>query len=121
VTQSGGQQPSKPAPKPYPPPPRSTKAAHIIRSDEEAIEIATQLASMFAKNAAERDRERRLPLDEIDAFSQSGLWAMTIPKSYGGAEVSCVTLARVIKIIALPIRQSPKFRRIISASSTSSE
>jgi hypothetical protein len=84
----------------YPPSPQPTQPAHIIGSDEEAIEIATRLASGFAEKAAERDRERRLPLEEIDTFSQSGLWAMTIPKSYGGAEVSCVTLARVIKIIA---------------------
>jgi SfnB family sulfur acquisition oxidoreductase len=100
LTQSDNSQALERAPTPYPPRPRPTRTAHVIRSDAEAIEIATQLASIFANSAAERDRERRLPLNEIDAFSQSGLWAMTIPRSYGGAEVSCVTLARVIKIIA---------------------
>ena len=100
MTQSDGAQAMEEQRTAYPPSPQPTQPAHIIRSDEEAIEIATRLASGFAEKAAERDRERRLPLEEIDAFSQSGLWAMTIPKSYGGAEVSCVTLARVIKIIA---------------------
>ena len=33
-------------------------------------------------------------------FSQSGLWAITVPKAYGGAGVSFVTLTEVIKIIA---------------------
>ncbi|HEY1747200.1 MAG TPA: SfnB family sulfur acquisition oxidoreductase [Xanthobacteraceae bacterium] len=79
---------------------RPSAPAHIVRTDAEAIEIAERLAIDLAKGAAERDRERRLPFEEIDTFSQSGLWAITIPKAYGGAEVSCVTLAEVIKIIA---------------------
>jgi SfnB family sulfur acquisition oxidoreductase len=87
-------------PAPCPPRPRPTRPAHVIRTDAEAIEIAKRLASAFAEGAVERDRERRLPLEEIDAFSQSGLWAMTIPKSHGGPEVSCVTLAEVIKIVS---------------------
>lgn len=76
------------------------KDAHIIRSDEEAIEVAKQLAQVFAQEASERDRERRLPLDEIQQFSQSGLWAITVPKQFGGVEVKYRTLAEVIKIIA---------------------
>jgi SfnB family sulfur acquisition oxidoreductase len=91
---------SKGEPTPYPARPRPTTPAHAIRSDAEAIEIAQRLAIRFAADAAERDRERQLPLEEIDEFSQSGLWGMTIPKAYGGPEVSCVTLAEVIKIVA---------------------
>ncbi|AGB73364.1 MULTISPECIES: SfnB family sulfur acquisition oxidoreductase [Rhizobium] len=74
--------------------------AHVIRDDAEAIQIATDLALEFAVGAAQRDRERRLPLAEIDRFSQSGLWAITIPKEYGGAGVSAVTLAEVTAIIS---------------------
>jgi alkylation response protein AidB-like acyl-CoA dehydrogenase len=47
-----------------------------------------------------RDREGLLPLAELDAFSQSGLWGINVPKGYGGAGVSYVTLAEVIKIIS---------------------
>ena len=47
-----------------------------------------------------RDRDRRLPWVELDAFSQSGLWAMNVPKAYGGAAVSYATVARVFAIIA---------------------
>lgn len=75
-------------------------AAHRIRSDEEAIAVAKQLAETFAKEASARDRERRLPVAELDAYSQSGLWAITIPKAYGGAGVSYRTLGEVIKIIS---------------------
>ncbi|WP_341526010.1 SfnB family sulfur acquisition oxidoreductase [Nostoc sp. UHCC 0302] len=74
--------------------------AHIIQSDEEAIAIAKQLAAEFVVGAAQRDRERRLPADEIKKFSASGLWGITVPKEYGGAFVSNVTLAKVIKIIS---------------------
>ena len=81
-------------------PPRSTTSAHIIQDDQEAIDIAHRLAKSFAQEAALRDRERRLPLAELDAFSQSGLWGMTVPKAYGGAEVSYVTVGEVIKIIS---------------------
>ncbi|MFQ6333691.1 SfnB family sulfur acquisition oxidoreductase [Methylophilus sp. 3sh_L] len=75
-------------------------AAHRIRNDEEAITVAKQLAATFAKEASVRDRERRLPVAELEAFSQSGLWAITIPKAYGGAGVSYRTLGEVIKIIS---------------------
>jgi SfnB family sulfur acquisition oxidoreductase len=74
--------------------------AHIIRSDAEAIEIATQLAEQFQHNAIKRDADRRLPFDEIETYSQSGLWAITVPKEYGGAEVSSYTVARVIALIS---------------------
>ncbi len=74
--------------------------AHIIRSDAEAIAVATELAKRFAVDASVRDRERRLPVAELDEFSASGLWGITVPKAYGGAEVSYVTVAEVIKLIS---------------------
>jgi SfnB family sulfur acquisition oxidoreductase len=80
--------------------PRPTEPAHIIRSDAEAIEVAEKLAVEFAKGAAERDRDRIWPVKELDAFSQSGLWSINVPKAYGGPEVSYATLAKVVEIIS---------------------
>ncbi|AUX78546.1 SfnB family sulfur acquisition oxidoreductase [Sinorhizobium fredii] len=80
-------------------PPRRTKA-HRIKDDSEALAVARELAHEFAPGAAARDRERRLPIAEIERFSQSGLWAITVPKAYGGAGVSAVTLAEVTAIIS---------------------
>lgn len=74
--------------------------AHVIRSDAEAIAIARELAQEFAKEASLRDQERRLPLQEIQKYSQSGLWAINIPKAFGGAQVKYRTLAEVVKIIS---------------------
>jgi SfnB family sulfur acquisition oxidoreductase len=74
--------------------------AHIIRDDKEAISIAHELAAEFAQGDSERDQNRRLPAEEVEKFSQSGLWGITVPKEYGGAFVSSVTLAEVVKIIS---------------------
>jgi SfnB family sulfur acquisition oxidoreductase len=76
------------------------EAVRVITNDAEALAVARELANRLAQEAAQRDRERRLPHEEIEWFSQSGLWAITVPKTYGGAGVSFVTLTEVIKIIA---------------------
>ncbi len=74
--------------------------AHRIGSDAEALAVARDLAAEFEAGAAERDRDRRLPAAELDRFSGSGLWGITVPKAYGGAEVSFATLAAVIATIS---------------------
>ena len=76
-----------------------TRNAHVIASDAEAIAVAERLAQDFAPGASRRDHDRALPWDELDAFSASGLWGITVPREHGGAGVSAVTLARVIAII----------------------
>jgi SfnB family sulfur acquisition oxidoreductase len=53
----------------------------------------------FAAGAAERDRQRLLPWAELDVWSESGLGAITVPREYGGADVSFATLAEVFVIL----------------------
>ncbi len=79
---------------------RPQQPAHRLSDDAEAIAIATRLAAQFATDGAARDRDRRLPWAELDVFSQSGLWAMNVPKADGGAGVSYATVARVFAIVA---------------------
>jgi SfnB family sulfur acquisition oxidoreductase len=81
--------------------PASDSPARIIRNDAEAIATAHEVAEFLARDAAVRDSERRLPREEIDVFSQSGLWGITVPANYGGAAVSFVTLTEVIRIISV--------------------
>lgn len=81
-------------------PARSPSPAHVIRDDAEALAIAHRLATVFRLGASERDRNHTRPLAELDAFSQSGLWSINVPKAYGGPEVSYRTLAQVIAIIS---------------------
>ncbi|MCD1262304.1 SfnB family sulfur acquisition oxidoreductase [Shinella sumterensis] len=75
-------------------------APNIIRDDAHALEVAHILAADFAREAAVRDAERRLPWDELERYTASGLWGATVPKAYGGAGISTVTLAKAIAIIA---------------------
>jgi SfnB family sulfur acquisition oxidoreductase len=82
------------------PRPRPLTPAHVIRTADEAIRIAKELASTFAEQASVRDREQRLPLDELDAFSQSGLWGITVPREYGGAGLGYRTITEVIRIVS---------------------
>ena len=72
----------------------------IITSDTQALQIAEDIAQQLHRDSALRDRERRLPHAELELFSRSGLWAISVPKAFGGAGVSYVTLAKVIARIA---------------------
>ena len=75
------------------------RPAHIIKSDAEAIEVAERLAARFKEHAQRRDVERELPWQELDEFADSGLLALRVPKDWGGAGVSYVTLTRVVALI----------------------
>jgi SfnB family sulfur acquisition oxidoreductase len=72
----------------------------VVTDDAQALRIAHDLASRFKQDSSQRDRERRLPHQELEAFSRSGLWGISVPKAFGGAGVSYVTLAEVIRIIS---------------------
>lgn len=74
--------------------------AALIENDQQALHIAQELAAHFKRESAARDQERRLPHAELDLFSASGLWGISVPKAFGGAGVSNVTLAKVIRLIA---------------------
>jgi SfnB family sulfur acquisition oxidoreductase len=74
--------------------------AHVIRSDEEALETAAELAAEFAEGAAERDAQRILPYGELERLSASGLLAITVPAQYGGADVRADTLAEVFRLLS---------------------
>jgi hypothetical protein len=65
--------------KPVPPIARPQRPAHVIRSDTEAIKVAESLAAEFVQRSSLRDRERQWPVQELDAFSQSGLWSLNVP------------------------------------------
>ena len=80
--------------------PARATPAYRIKSDAEALKIARELAASFAAGAAERDQNRRLPFAEIEQFSQSGLWGISVPRQFGGADVSAGTVAEIIATIS---------------------
>jgi SfnB family sulfur acquisition oxidoreductase len=74
--------------------------AQILRNDAQAIKAAQELAQIARLQAAKRDRQRKLPWSEIEQFTRSGLGSISIPRVYGGPQVSFVTLAEVFAIIS---------------------
>ena len=83
-----------------PGPARAAEPAHVIRDAAEALRVAHALADTFRAGASERDRSGRRPLAELDAFSQSGLWSINVPRAHGGPGLSYRTLAQVIAIVS---------------------
>lgn len=81
-------------------PPSRRPTAQVIAGDAEALAVAEELAAGFAEGAARRDRERILPGVELDRLSDAGLFAITVPKRYGGAGVSSRTVARVMALLS---------------------
>lgn len=75
-------------------------AAHILRTDNEALQAARDLADAAREHAAKRDQQRKLPWSLIEQFTRSGLGSISIPREFGGPQVSFVTLAEVFAIIS---------------------
>lgn len=74
--------------------------AHVIAGDKEALEIARKLASRLAQGASKRDRARTVPHEPLDWLSAAGLFGITVPREYGGADVSFETLTKVFQILS---------------------
>ena len=74
--------------------------AHRIKTEQEALEAARRVAQQIRPASGARDKDRRLPFEEIEWFSQSGLWGITVPKQYGGAGVSTPVFTEVVAIIS---------------------
>lgn len=72
----------------------------ILHNDAEAIAAAHELAGAVRLSAATRDRNRHLPWSEIEQFTRSGLSGISVPRAYGGAQVSFVTVAEVFRILS---------------------
>ncbi|MDH4568042.1 SfnB family sulfur acquisition oxidoreductase [Pseudomonas sp. BN414] len=73
--------------------------AALIENDAQALQAAHEVAKLAREQAAQRDRDRLLPWRELELFTRLGLGGIRIPRAYGGAEVSYVTLAEVFRII----------------------
>jgi len=74
--------------------------AHVIADEAEALAVAAALAAEFRAGASARDAERRLPYEELDRLSGSGLLAVTVPAAHGGADVGAPTLAEIFRLLA---------------------
>lgn len=71
-----------------------------VLSAARALSVADELAASFAAGAAARDRDRRLPFDEVAELSASGLLAVTVPAAYGGADLAPSVVTEIIRVLA---------------------
>ncbi|TBL41345.1 SfnB family sulfur acquisition oxidoreductase [Hafnia alvei] len=76
-----------------------TPAARLETTDQ-ILALTQRLAEAFSVESALRDRERRLPDSELHTLFISGLGGITVPAQFGGADVSCATLAQVVSRLA---------------------
>lgn len=74
--------------------------AKVLRNDAEALQAARELAEVAREQASRRDQQRKLPWAEIELFTRSGLGSITVPKAYGGPDVSFATVAEVFRLIS---------------------
>jgi SfnB family sulfur acquisition oxidoreductase len=75
--------------------------ADVITSEREALEIARECSVKFALDASARDAERRLPTNEVEHLSATGLLGITVPRAYGGADVSIAVLTEIFRLLAV--------------------
>jgi SfnB family sulfur acquisition oxidoreductase len=71
-----------------------------LLSRAEAVATAAALGSEIARDAAARDRDRILPVEQVDALAASGLLAITVPAAHGGADLPASTVAEVFRLLA---------------------
>jgi alkylation response protein AidB-like acyl-CoA dehydrogenase len=80
-----------------------------VLDDVSARAVAAELGAIFALGAAERDRNRVVPHQQVQELVRTGLLAVTVPAEYGGADVSPTTVAEILRVIA---RADPNIAQI---------
>ncbi len=80
--------------------PTERPPAARIGSDTEAIAVAATFADRFRVGAIARDQNRTLPHAEIAALKQAGLFAVTVPRRWGGLAASAATMAEIFRLLS---------------------
>jgi SfnB family sulfur acquisition oxidoreductase len=87
-------------PRPAPPLALPTTRPPLLATSDQAIAAADDFARSIKGGAAARDRGRVLPIAEIERFSATGLWGITVPRAFGGPGLPVTTLSDVIRIVS---------------------
>lgn len=70
------------------------------RDETKPVAIARELGARLREGAAERDRERRFPAEEMGWLKNSGLCGLWVPQDHGGLGGDARDLVRVISALA---------------------
>lgn len=79
---------------------RLPEDVEVLASDAEAIAAAREYAERIRPGAIDRDRERRLPHDELRDLAATGLLGARVPWAFGGAQVTNGTVLEVTRLLA---------------------
>jgi len=71
----------------------------MIEPREDLVSAAKQAAVGIKERAPETDRQRRLPVENIQDLHEAGLLTLAIPKEFGGTEADLVTQNAVYELI----------------------
>ncbi|NQW22547.1 MAG: acyl-CoA dehydrogenase family protein [SAR202 cluster bacterium] len=71
----------------------------LIEPREDLVQAAQKVAVRIAERASEADRQRRVPVENIQDLHQAGMLSVAIPKELGGTEADLVTQVAVYEII----------------------
>ena len=71
----------------------------LIVPREDLVNAAKKAAVRIAERAPEADRQRRVPVENIQDLHEGGLLTIAIPRDLGGAEADLVTQIAVYEII----------------------
>ncbi|MCH7843901.1 MAG: acyl-CoA dehydrogenase family protein [Chloroflexi bacterium] len=71
----------------------------FIEPREDLVRAARQAAVRIAERAPEADRQRRVPVENIQDLHEAGLLTVAIPRDLGGTEVDLVTQVAIYEII----------------------
>src|SRR3954453_21717881 len=64
------------------------------------IAAAASLAPQIRAFAEESERSRRLPMPQVEAMAEAGLFRLWIPRTLGGEEADPMTLVRVVEEVS---------------------
>lgn len=64
---------------------------------ESILAAAKALVPMIVESREEIERERRLPLPLVDALKKAGVFRMTMPRDWGGAEIDPISQLHIVE------------------------
>lgn len=76
------------------------RSAALIETEEQALTAANRLAAAWVQAGRDRDRDGRIPVDELAALAASGLLAISVPAAHGGAGLPPSAVAEVFATLA---------------------
>lgn len=79
---------------------RPQYAAYFISSEKEALDIARKTAAEIRVLAADHTRNDKVPREQADILSRSGLTAILVPTELGGIGASVETVVEVVRLIS---------------------